>query len=624
MNKKELAEKIRKSSELTNEEKADLLGLLNRSKKYGLVWEEKTETVEEELRSKIPVLIEIKERGIVQDYEQLKSEWKSKNDINEELFEDSQYANNTNFPLEKISNHVLIEGDNLHALTVLNYTHAGKIDVIYIDPPYNTGNKDFKYNDTFVDKEDGFRHSKWLSFMHRRLKLAKSLLSNKGVIFISIDNNEFAQLKMLCDAIFKENNFISLIVWSSKTGAADAETIDNITEYVLIYVRDQKKVFAKNHFTYDLNRYKCRDKYFSERGPYYLDNLDRGGLKYSDSMNFAILGPNGESLFPNGRLKFEKDGWTWKWGKEKVEWGFDNDFLVIEKSKKKKSGWAVKYKTYLLVDNENIEVHQSTPIKNTIDDVKTGDGASDLKAIFHSQVFKYSKPVALLTKLLKMYEGKDIWILDFFAGSGTTLHATMQLNADDGGNRRCILVTNNESNICEEVTYERSKRVIEGYTTPKGKKVDGLKFNNLRYYKTEFIDRERTIPNKKHLVRLCTEMLKIKEDCYIEKEFSNLPSTVARLFETGDFFMMIIYNDEYIEECVEEIKKLDKFIKVYVFSNGQYPFTDDFEDVIQKVELCAIPDAIYHAFNPVLPGKEKVKQAVSEEFVDYETEFEDE
>lgn len=177
MDRNELANKIRGTEGLTNDEKSTLIELLSRQKKYGLVWEDKPEDVEERLREELPVLIEDTDKAII--------------------------STDTDAP-----NHILIEGDNLEALTALAYTHEGKIDVIYIDPPYNTGNKDFVYNDKFVDSEDTYRHSKWLSFMNKRLRIAKQLLSNKGVIFISIDDNEQAQLKMLCDEIFSPSNFV--------------------------------------------------------------------------------------------------------------------------------------------------------------------------------------------------------------------------------------------------------------------------------------------------------------------------------------------------------------------------------------------------------------------------------
>ena len=185
MDKQALIEKIQTLDGLTNDEKSDLLGLLRAHKKYGLVWEDKPEDVEERLRDELPVLTEVKERALV----------------------------SSAITPPQSPNHIIIEGDNLEALTALTYTHEGKIDVIYIDPPYNTGNKDFVYNDRFVDSEDDYRHSKWLSFMERRLRIARRLLSDKGVIFISIDDNEQKALRVLCDEIFKSKNFVAQLIW---------------------------------------------------------------------------------------------------------------------------------------------------------------------------------------------------------------------------------------------------------------------------------------------------------------------------------------------------------------------------------------------------------------------------
>ena len=200
MDKSALVDKIKLLEGLTNDEKADLIGLLRSHKKYGLVWEEKAEDVEERLREQLPVLTEVKERAIV--------------------------SNDADVP-----NHILIEGDNLEALTALSYSHEGKIDVIYIDPPYNTGNKDFVYNDSYVDSEDSYRHSKWLSFMHKRLKIAKRLLSDEGVIFISIDDNEQANIKLLCDEIFGEHNFTAQLIWEQGRKSMAAQVAINHEYY---------------------------------------------------------------------------------------------------------------------------------------------------------------------------------------------------------------------------------------------------------------------------------------------------------------------------------------------------------------------------------------------------------
>ena len=205
MDKSALVDKIKLLEGLTNNEKADLIGLLRSHKKYGLVWEEKAEDVEERLREQLPILTEVKERAIVSE--------------------------NADAP-----NHILIEGDNLEALTALSYSHEGKIDVIYIDPPYNTGNKDFVYNDSYVDSEDSYRHSKWLSFMHKRLKIAKRLLSDKGVIFISIDDNEQADLRLLGDDVFGNNNLCGQFIWRKKSGGGQTDSFF-VTEheYILVY-----------------------------------------------------------------------------------------------------------------------------------------------------------------------------------------------------------------------------------------------------------------------------------------------------------------------------------------------------------------------------------------------------
>ena len=190
------------------------------------------------------------------------------------------------------------------------------------------------------------------------------------------------------------------------------------------------------------------------------------------------------------------DGWTWKWGKDKVKWGIENKFLQFVKSKKSQSSkYTIKYKVYQNVDNEgNIREHSGRAFSNLITEPINQKGNIDIINIFDGKViFSNPKPIGLIQYLLKIFKNRSISILDFFAGSGTTLHATMQLNEEDGGHRQCILVTNNENHICEEVTYERNKRVIEGYTTPKGEFVEGLHHNNLRYYKMDFVPREHTM-----------------------------------------------------------------------------------------------------------------------------------
>ena len=575
-----LIKRINTLEGLTDKERSDLLGLLRENKTYGLVWEDKPEDVEERLREELPILTEVPERVIISE----------DNDA---------------------PNHILIEGDNLEALAILAYTHEGKIDVIYIDPPYNTGNKDFIYNDSYVDKEDSYRHSKWLSFMSRRLKIAKKLLSDRGVIFISIDDNEQAQLKLLCDEIFGADRFITNLIWQKKTGAADANGIAIITEYIIVYCLDPqnaKNIFSYNKNAFDIKRYRYTDEFEKIRGPFYYDSLDRGSIQYSDGLNYGIEAPDGSMIFPNGRLSFVNDGWTWKWSKEKVEWGIKNKFIEIVPTNKKKNGWAVKYKIYLNVDNEGNAIEKSVPYKNLISGILNADAANDIKTIFNSKAFSYAKPIELIKLFINLIANKKGIILDFFAGSGTTLHATMQLNAEDGGHRQCILVTNNENNICEEVTYERNRRVIQGYTNAKGEEVAGLTKNNLRYYRTGFVGRNRSMQNMRKLVNLATDMLCIKEDLYTEQNTFGGQKTykgIFRYFDDGKKQMLVIYREEAIDELVDIIYDMDipQPIKVYVFSPSEDPWEGSFDDVSDKVELCALPQAIYNTYRRILPKK---------------------
>ena len=586
MNKYELAKKITQLEGLTSEEKASLVELLRSQKKYGLVWEDKPEEIETRLVDELPVLTELPERAIVSDS-------------------------------PDAPNHILIEGDNLEALTALAYTHEGKIDVIYIDPPYNTGNKDFVYNDSFVDREDGYRHSKWLSFMNKRLQIAKSLLASGGVIFISIDDNEQAQLKLLCDSIFGERNFIAKFDWRKKTGANDAKDIAVITESVLLFALNKSELIEKGLWNRDegsrnIKRFKLQDEFVEERGKYYLDTLDRGGLQYSDSLNYGITAPDGGVIYPNGRKSFVNDGWIWKWSKDKIDWGLKNKFVEFVKSKKSSgSKYTIKYKVYEKVDNEgNPRKKIGRAYTNLIIDPINQQGNTEISNIFDGLTpFSNPKPIGLVNYLLNTLSNNKSIILDFFAGSGTTLHATMQLNAEDGGHRKCILVTNNENKICENVTYERNKRVIQGYTTPKGEDVEGLHDNNLRYYRTTFLSRDKSVKNMRQLVRLATDMLCIKNDVYTEAAFcgKNINKNIARYFDNGQGNrMLMIYEERAIQLLVQLMAQSeDDGIKtmVYVFSPGADPYTDDFEDVAERVKLCALPSAIYEAYKRVLPKR---------------------
>ena len=599
MNKTELARKIQTLDALNNEEKTALLELIRGHKKYGLVWEEKPEDIEERLREDLPVLVERNDDKV-----------------------HSLISDNPDAP-----NHIIIEGDNLAALMELSYTHIGKFDMIYIDPPYNTGNKDFVYYDDFsddyrkipfVEREDSFRHSKWLSFMHRRLRIAKTLLSDTGFIFISIDDNEQANLKLLCDEIFGEQNFKSNSIIINNRGGRDYGGIALQHDYILIYskaigqlnlIDDPDKVF----------------QYYDTEGGFNLMELRNRNVKFNSDNRPNLCYPfyvNPNNPDANNLLEISlepKDGFVevfpaksngiqtvWRWGKEEKARANLNIQIF---------GKANRNGGYMIVQ----KYRKTTKMQRSVWDEKefvNERGSEVLKEILTQSIFSYPKSLATIMRVLELGSSEKSKILDFFAGSGTTLHAVMQLNKRDGGKRICVLCTNNENGICENVTYERNKRVITGYTKPNGEYVEGLHDNNLRYYRTEFLPRERTAKNMRQLVEASTGLLCIKNDLYTEATFGGrkMNQKYARYFDDGKQQMLVIYEERAIPFIVNIIKTLpesENKIKVYVFSHGSYAYTDEFAEVIERVEPCALPQAIYDAYIKVLP-KRKPKFLVDE------------
>lgn len=573
MDKEKLIDKIKNLQGLTNDEKADLLGFLRSFKKYGLVWEEKREEIEERLREEIPVLTEVKERAII--------------------------SGSADAP-----NHILIEGDNLEALTTLSYTHEGAIDIIYIDPPYNTGNKDFIYNDKFVDAEDEYRHSKWLSFMSKRLRIAKRLLSDKGVIFISIDENEAGHLRVMGDEIFGSNNFVGQWNWfKSATPPALSKKIKRTVEYILCWCHPRnndkfkgvQKVSSSNDpFTKPQNSYKEL-----------LFPANSITCKFPDGV--YRKGVYGTDKFPNELL----DDMIVVNGINSNAVRFRNRFIWVQDTLDKniREGLYIELSKKLVLSYKRKEYNPEVP-PNFIDinvGVDTTENAGrQLVEIFGKQIFDYPKPISLIKYLVNFSYADNLSILDFFAGSGTTLHATMELNADDGGKRQCILCTNNENGICENVTYERNKRVINGYTKPNGEAIEGLHDNNLRYYRTAFVNRRRTPQNMRRLMLLASDMLCIKENLYTELDTFGELQTLEngfRYFAQGTKQMLIIYNEEIIYTIIDQLEKMtvNEPIIVYVFSPSNDAWNSEFVAVSDKVLLTALPSAIYNAYKRVLP-----------------------
>lgn len=606
IDKTALIGKIKQLEGLTDEEKSNLIGLLRQHKKYGLVWEDKPEDVEERLREELPVLTEVKERRIISD-------------------------------APDAPNHILIEGDNLEALTALSYTHEGKIDVIYIDPPYNTGAKNWKYNNSFVESEDAFRHSKWISWIRKRLVIARRLLKNTGIIVATIDDYEYAQLRLIMDEVFREENYLAtVVIKNNPSGRSTVRGFSINHEYALFYSKSEHSTLGRlSHSDEQKSRYSEKDNvgYFewenfrkngtdSDRKdrpkqffPIFIDKTsehlripdlewddDTRQYQYDDNLqnNEIVLWP----LSPEGTEK------VWKYGLERTRTILDQ-ILV-----KKKQGRYELYRKKYLNDEGSLPRTWWDKAEYSARD----NGTRVLTNIFGpTKVFDFPKaPDAVKDSLKAANLQPNGIVLDFFAGSGTTLHATMQLNAEDGGHRQCLLVTNNENQICEQVTYERNRRVIQGYTMSKGQQVEGLHNNNLRYYRTDFISRERTQRNMRALVNAATDLLCIKENLYEEKPLLGtlkLKPQLARYFSDGQKHMLVVYREEVVNELVEAIKTLElgkSMLKIYIFSPGRYAFDDDFYEVQDKVQLVALPAAIYDAYQRVLP-KQKERLLVEAE-----------
>lgn len=484
------------------------------SKKYGLVWEKHEEEVDRMMQDNIPVFTEVKEREI-------------------KTIDENAY----NF---------LLEGDNLHSLKLLEKTHAGKIDVIYIDPPYNRGKNDFRYNDDYIVKEDGYKHSKWLSFMEERLIVAKELLSDKGLIFISIDDNEIAQLRLLMDEIFGESNFINSFIWkrnSSVKTEKDKFTIN--TEYVLLYAKSLQ--FELNPAYKPLS--DSTRKMYSKN-----DNDGRGFYRLYPLQKPKDPGPETtyDYVDNNGKIwKCPKNGWRMKYEKLK-ELENDGRLSLENKSLNEKAYWNER-------ENEGKKIDT---LWNDLPENTTG--SSELEKVMEEKnTFSNPKPIKLIQRCLEI-SSKNATVLDFFAGSGTTAQAVLALNKDDGGNRKFILCTNNENNICEKVTYERIKRVIHGYAD-----VEGIPAN-LKYFKTDFIAKDADDVSEELLSHI-KEMVELENGITLDNKH-----------------YLIVLSDEQADELAKNWSNYEDVKAIYVSRNVL--FTSEQDALFSNAEIHIIPD----------------------------------
>lgn len=531
---------------------------LKKRKKYGLVWEEKPEEVVEICKKKLPVLKEVKNRGIMTD---------------------------PNKPMN-----LLIEGDNYHALSVLNYTHEKKIDVIYIDPPYNTGAKDWKYNNDFVDINDAYRHSNWLSMMSNRLKIAKILLKEDGVLICAIDENEFYRLGLLLEMIFNGREIHCITIVHNPRGV-QGNNFSYTHEYAyFVFKKDIKVIGHRKIREENIDWRNLRDNggeslRSNARNCFYpIIIKDDKIIDFGDVLGDNIH-PNKQTEIKNGyyyinpidRRGIER---KWRYARQSVE-----SVKHLLRAKKTKNGFE-------------IEIGKDFGTVRTIWSDSRYDANEYGTKLVHKLVpsarFDFPKSVYNTFDCIApiLYERKSAIILDYFAGSGTTGHALMILNKEDGGNRQFILCTNNENYIATDVCYPRIKKVIKGHEDyPDITNIPA----NLKYFKTDFVAAEPTDKNKRKLTEQATEMLCIREGTFEQV----LTKKDFKIFKNSNHYTGIIFDQLAIPEFKKAIHEIQGKFSVYVFSLGDDTFDEEFEDIKQKVKLSPIPEAILRVYRRI-------------------------
>jgi len=580
--------------ELSKEQLIEILHHKNKvlkDVKYGLVWDKEKEKEEVVLdcENNLPVIESIIEKDI----------------LNNDKFEN-----------------ILIQGDNFHSLSVLNYTHEGSIDMIYIDPPYNTLSQGFIYNDKLIDINDGYRHSKWLNQIEKRLLLARNLMKESASIFISIDDNEFAQLKLLCDSIFGESNFIACLptVMNLK-GNQDEYAFAGTHEYTLVYTKNKmtSTFFQFNLDDKELDSWLEDDKGYYKKGATLKSTGADSPREKRPNMFYPILVEGDaahsiskedyEGIYSDGQFnddcldeiieKYKKLGFDvvlpytrdgnyarWRWAYETVNSNLDE--IIVTRPKDDVSLYKKQRPSIGDLPSRKPKTIFYKP------EYSSGNGTSQLFELFGEKVFDNPKPLQLIKDFIQLGADKeDSIILDFYAGSGTTGHAILEINSEDGGNRRFILCTNNENNICDNVTYPRLQKVINGYKSTSGNTITGLE-SNLKFYKTGFVKKDRNRDQMKiDITSKCTELLCLKRGTFTlehakdnYKHFTNIKSS-SRTFIFYDF----LYDIEEYNDFVEYVNSYDgeKYIYIFSFDNNIdiSLFKDDgncyFEPIPEKI-----------------------------------------
>ena len=561
---------------------------LKRAKKYGLVWEEKTEAVVKQCETEFPVLKELSEFAI---------------------HGQGNGGDCANPNADHLPTHIIIEGDNYHSLSVLNYTHAGKVDVIYIDPPYNTGATDWKYNNKFVDENDGFRHSKWLSLMANRLRLAKNLLTDDGVLICAIDENERPRLELLLEEFFPVHKITGVTIVHNPQGVMGSN-FSYTHEYAMFVVPNIKGRINKvdveprvENLRDDTGNSYLRTNARNCFYPVYIKGDKIVGFGDVPSDDFH---PADRIVESNNRVEVWpiRDGVERKWRYARQSIHKIADDLLVKDTKRGKDIFQTKHKGTVKTVWVDPKYHAGGKW-----------GTKLINEMIGENKFNFPKSLPTVFDALKITTQKDSVILDFFAGSGTTGHAVSLLNHQDGGNRQFILCTNNENNngnaddpnqgIARGVCYPRIKAVLTGRDaagkpfTGRLAEITGLPAN-LKYFTTDFVPAANTNQNKLLLTAKATEMLCVRENTFVKVKSNARFKIFAN--ECRRNYTGIIYHCDHIDEFKTAIAKLDGDFVAYVFSMHPDNFADEFTDT-PRVRCKNIPHGIRNIYNRILPTK---------------------
>lgn len=528
---------------------------LRKRKKYGLVWEDKPEVFVEQCKTELPVLKEVRSKAV---------------------------AKEKNGPMN-----ILIEGDNYHALSVLNYTHKGKIDVIYIDPPYNTGARDWKYNNNFVDINDMWRHSKWLSMMSNRLMSAKKLLKRDGVLICAIDENEQAHLGVLLEELFPNHEIVCVTIVHNPRGV-QGKNFSYTHEYAFfVYPKGLKVIGPRKIREEEIGWRNLRDNggeslRTDARNCFYPIIVKNEKLVGFGDVIPSSIHPGKQSvkkgsqyfIYPIDSKGVER---KWRYARQSVE-----QIAHLLRAKKNKDGYE-------------IEIGKDFGMVRTVWQDSRYDSNENGTKLVHALVpnthFDFPKSIWNTYDCIApiLYGRKNAIVLDYFAGSGTTGHAVLVLNKEDDGKRKFILCTNNENNIATDVCYPRIKTVIDGHKDYK--EITNIP-SNLKYFRTAFVGAEPNDKNKEALTRQATEMLCMHEDVFeLVKETEDI-----KIFKSQERYLGIVFDENAIPTLKKEITKAGGMWNLYIFSLGDDTFEDEFEDMKQKITIAPIPEAILRVY----------------------------